>query len=375
MADEPFSMPNEEIALFASNNDDVFVWNAEDVYTLRTKYRIIGSLVGSLPRRPKQNVFLSLPLLLSKEETTLLLQKKFARFVKNETKPLLPSQNEVEEFKMAREESISGQVKLLLGENEEREREFADNIEAGRRKKKKRQRKGQRGKEDDNPKPSKITKREDEYQNLDDDISLLTEKMRSERNNEKMGKCFVTDINETGNMKKVIPGTSIKNDLTNDDDYDDVEMPMKEKESDSSLSEKPGTFEVDTSQIEQACMIHIPTRMPKNKTKDLVSQEWNYPGTEIEKLKYQVFLDLWEKGFYITPGSKFGGEFLAYPGDPIKFHSFYVVLVVPWTKKIGMLELISIGRLAATVKKTAVLGTVSEKGEVVYSSIKWSGIS
>lgn len=370
MADEPsLSRPNEEIVIFAGKNDDVFVWNAEEVHTLRTKYRIVGSLVGSLPRKPKQNVYLSLPLLLSKEETTLLLQKKFARLVKNEAKPSLPSQNEIEEFRIAREESISGQIKILQEETQERGKEFAENIEAGRGKKKKRQRKRQLRKEDDNLKPPKIAKTEDDFKKKEDDKALLTEEMRDE-SDETMEK----DINVTSDVENVINSdTSIKNDFIRNND---TKMPTKEEESPASLlSGKPGSVEVETSQIEQACMIHIPTRMPNIKTKDLVTQEWNYPETEIEILRYRVFLDLWEKGFYITPGSKFGGEFLAYPGDPIKFHSFYVVLVVPRTKKIGMLELISIGRLAATVKKTAVLGTVSDEGKVVYSSIKWSGIS
>ena len=31
-------------------------------------------------------------------------------------------------------------------------------------------------------------------------------------------------------------------------------------------------------------------------------------------LKFKIFEDLWNKGFYITDGSKFGGDFLAYPG-------------------------------------------------------------
>lgn len=30
--------------------------------------------------------------------------------------------------------------------------------------------------------------------------------------------------------------------------------------------------------------------------------------------KYLVFEDLWRRGFYVTGGSKFGGDFLAYPG-------------------------------------------------------------
>jgi len=35
-------------------------------------------------------------------------------------------------------------------------------------------------------------------------------------------------------------------------------------------------------------------------------------------LRQDIFKDLWERGFYLTDGTKFGADFLAYPGDPIK---------------------------------------------------------
>lgn len=46
-----------------------------------------------------------------------------------------------------------------------------------------------------------------------------------------------------------------------------------------------------------------------------VEEDWAYPTTSFEKLRYAVFKDLWEKGFYLTSGQKFGGDFLAYPGN------------------------------------------------------------
>ena len=37
-----------------------------------------------------------------------------------------------------------------------------------------------------------------------------------------------------------------------------------------------------------------------------------------QRTRTAAFADLWHKGFYITEGEKFGADFLAYPGDPIK---------------------------------------------------------
>ena len=41
---------------------------------------------------------------------------------------------------------------------------------------------------------------------------------------------------------------------------------------------------------------------------------WNYPATPEDRARCEVFRDLWEKGYYLGGGSKFGGDWLVYPG-------------------------------------------------------------
>ena len=41
---------------------------------------------------------------------------------------------------------------------------------------------------------------------------------------------------------------------------------------------------------------------------------WTYPATEEERARCEVFRDLWEKGYYLGGGGKFGGNWLVYPG-------------------------------------------------------------
>lgn len=53
---------------------------------------------------------------------------------------------------------------------------------------------------------------------------------------------------------------------------------------------------------------------------------WTYPSTEEEKAKCGVFSDLWHKGYYMGGGSKFGGEWLVYPGNT----SLPLVLTSSW---------------------------------------------
>ena len=42
---------------------------------------------------------------------------------------------------------------------------------------------------------------------------------------------------------------------------------------------------------------------------------------------FKVYLDLYEKGYYITPGGKFGADFILYEDDPLKIHGFALVFV------------------------------------------------
>lgn len=48
---------------------------------------------------------------------------------------------------------------------------------------------------------------------------------------------------------------------------------------------------------------------------DIEIIEWKYPSNEKQQLRYKTYKDLWERGYYVTNGEKFGGDFLAYPGN------------------------------------------------------------
>ncbi|KAI9486276.1 MAG: hypothetical protein EXX96DRAFT_614115 [Benjaminiella poitrasii] len=58
-----------------------FIFNKDDVKTLRCDYRIVGALNGTLPAFPLQNTFFGLPLILLPEEVDLLLSKGWARLI------------------------------------------------------------------------------------------------------------------------------------------------------------------------------------------------------------------------------------------------------------------------------------------------------
>lgn len=109
------------------------------------------------------------------------------------------------------------------------------------------------------------------------------------------------------------------------------------------------------------------------KEEDLCPAEWTYPKTPLETLKCRVFKDLWEQGLYLTAGSKFGGHFLAYPGEPLRFHAFYVVIVALPEDDLSPLDLVRHARLATNTKKTYVIATKDSEDQLTYSSFEWTG--
>ncbi|XP_045460680.1 tRNA-splicing endonuclease subunit Sen34 isoform X1 [Harmonia axyridis] len=91
---------------------------------------------------------------------------------------------------------------------------------------------------------------------------------------------------------------------------------------------------------------------------------------KINLQRYSVFKDLWEKGYYITSGEKFGGDFLVYLGDPITHHAIFIVRCVDATTKMTPYDIIAFGRLATSVKKRVVLASLIDD-IVSYITVNW----
>lgn len=63
---------------------------------------------------------------------------------------------------------------------------------------------------------------------------------------------------------------------------------------------------------------------------------------------------------WVTGGSKFGGDFLAYPGDPSVFHAQFVVRVLPTLAPLPVALLAGAVRGAHAARKHLLLATVQE---------------
>lgn len=94
----------------------------------------------------------------------------------------------------------------------------------------------------------------------------------------------------------------------------------------------------------------------------------------IESLRIQVYADFWSKGYYISDGLKFGGDFLVYDHDPLNFHAKFIVFCLLSSVQLDASLLQSYGRLGRNVRKNVVLAYFAEDKppRVCYRIISWN---
>ena len=79
---------------------------------------------------------------------------------------------------------------------------------------------------------------------------------------------------------------------------------------------------------------------------------------------YPLFKHLHSKNYFISPGLRFGCQYLVYPGDPLRFHSHFLAVNAEWEEELDLLDIIGGGRLGTGVKKGFLIGGVERKDEV-----------
>lgn len=80
---------------------------------------------------------------------------------------------------------------------------------------------------------------------------------------------------------------------------------------------------------------------------------------------YLLYQSLKSQGYVMSPGARFGGLFIAYPGDPLRFHSHLTIdsALDYYNDPIDFISLTSGARVGTGVKKLWVIGGV-KNGEI-----------
>jgi len=114
---------------------------------------------------------------------------------------------------------------------------------------------------------------------------------------------------------------------------------------------------------------------------------FTYPSTPQQKANLQTFSTLSSLQYRMGLGPRFGGEYLIYPGDYLRYHAHFTSQVVRDDEPIRPMEIVAWGRLGTGTKKAGLICCVTsessekgeqdgpedeEKGGVEFYSLEWA---
>lgn len=299
-------------------NGRSLVWGAEAVQALRERLGVGGRTVGALPRGPRQNSRLGLPLLLMPEEARLLAEIGAVTLVSAPRPDPRQHSLALASFKRQQEQSFQEQSALAVEAREAQRQELRDKIAQGQAAKKQRleQAAGASG---------------------------VQEAAGSQAGPEQ-----AQEGQEAGEQQEAPPS-------------------------------QPGPSDEVAPLPRSALLVQLATARPRPvKARPLdwrvQSKDWPHAGRPAHELRYSIYRDLWERGFFLSAAGKFGGDFLVYPGDPLRFHAHYIAQCWAPEDPIPLQDLVAAGRLGTSVRKTLLLGSPQPDGTVVYTSLQWAGL-
>ncbi|XP_036925008.1 tRNA-splicing endonuclease subunit Sen34 isoform X2 [Sturnira hondurensis] len=302
-------------------NGRSLVWGAEAVQALRERLGVGGRTVGALPRAPRQNSRLGLPLLLMPEEARLLAEIGAVTLVSAPRPDPREHSLAVASYKRHQEQGFQEQSALAAEARETRRQELLGKIEEGQ-----------------------AAKKQKVQQN-----SATSESQEA-----------------SGNQAAGENGAS-------------ASQASGEQEEAGSTSPQPGPSDGVILLPRSAMLVQLATARPRPiKARPLdwrvQSKDWPHAGRPVHELRYSIYRDLWERGFFLSAAGKFGGDFLVYPGDPLRFHAHYIAQCWAPGDPIPLQDLVSAGRLGTSVRKTLLLCSPQSDGKVVYTSLQWAGL-
>lgn len=89
------------------------------------------------------------------------------------------------------------------------------------------------------------------------------------------------------------------------------------------------------------------------------SKDWPHAGRPAHELRYSIYRDLWERGFFLSAAGKFGGDFLVYPGEFVLGPLVTFFFTIPPRSAIPPF----FGLLFSASKKQETLGNPNSFGE------------
>lgn len=138
----------------------------------------------------------------------------------------------------------------------------------------------------------------------------------------------------------------------------------------NSDSDGESTASEETKQWQRALAEGSEFSVPMDRAENISGEEatWRFPSTDEQRCRYLVFKDLHKRGFSITAGSKFGADFLLYPGDPTQFHAQFCVRIMRDDEPLVPCYLSAACRGSFQARKHLLYAFVNKGDEIVYTT-------
>lgn len=331
-------------------------------------HHICGVLTGTLPQVSQQNLFLGLPLQLLPEEAAVLLAHNLAVVVDDVHTHREPSVEQAAVYADRRLREVKLQQEAHIQQAREKQAQmqakYGDQIQRKREEKAERRRKAA-------------------------ELNLVHEIMGGDSPSPPLPE---------GTATSAVQGSTSSQEEAN------IQPEQSKTHTAITTTSQPSTLDSDQTSPKTGSLPNIPFSIVNETVSSSSSHPWYVPisraapqhfpssifteprasasifpfpsaSSSMQIARFRVFEDLWLRGYYMGKGLKFGGDYLCYPGDPLRFHSHFTATVLESPQQgILPLDIVSWGRLATAVKKASLLAAWDSKTEkVVYISLEWAG--
>lgn len=298
-----------------------YLYHAPTIAFLRANYHILGTLVGTLPQANQQNVFLGLPLSLLPEEVRVLCEKGIAFVVDD----------------VAAHESGLAKIRTTT-EGRLRREQLSARLRA---------------------------------------IGMgVEERVQDEKNRERDAALSKISDKELQKRARRAEQKEAKKAAT-----------AEALDQGSLLGDNASSAVVDVKPVQSGKQMQPSETYSMTPASSIPPLETPVPPTTISlpavPSSYPLYRHLHDLGYFMHPGLRFGCQYMAYPGDPLRFHSHFLVVSREWDQEIKLSTIIGSGRLGTGVKKGFLIGGVEtesvesktkDEGNVRCFSIEWGGM-
>ena len=300
-----------------------FLFSADTVTWLRREHHILGVLIGTLAQVPQQNVFLGIPLELQPEEARLLVEQGLAYIVDDFQWHSKVYDEMTKEEKESYKASLRQEGEVLARASIQKSQKASE----------------------------QALRRRTQQQSQDSDRAV---------------------------------GMASRSTAV----FSDANLAA---ESDSLFSPPAPETAPSVRPPARTALTHMSRySITPTSSNQLLPTPPTTPRLDLPTIKhssYALFKHLHNQDYFLSPGLRFGCQFLVYPGDPLRFHSHFLAVSADWDQELDLLDLVGGGRLGTGVKKSWLIGGPSENenendecgsprvgGKVRPFCIEWGGM-